>query len=349
MPCSPHQAPCRTGRASVPGLVRLLVDGVAAARGAEDKGTTDTAATLITMELLAWWPWLGRILMCGPVGPVPSFNHVRFCSLGVDHSTCKCTLQTPWVFGNIGIAARVVCAIARTPPPSPASSAGAPGQPQIGHTKRICWELCRIGLVGWQPARCTLLVNSFACPRAELTPEIDALLLDNGAWSATSRCTRPRLCQDQAAGPEEPSLRALDQHGLVPRQFGSLCTSWGVRGVAHAWPQGTSCPQMCAPASGPLAGLHGRFPRLGMTCGSPVSAGAQVCSCRAGPRGSTALFNSNTLGGSSSKSAPLSCSLVTRACTWLTGELCRLAFFNMACVTTLPHCAVQSPFKDPSA
>jgi hypothetical protein len=91
-------------------------------------------------------------------------------------------------------------------------------------------------LVGRQPACCTLLVSSFAPPRAELTPEIDALFLDNGARSATSCRARPHLCQDQAAAPEEPGLRASDRHGLVPRQFGSSCTSLGVRGVAHAWP-----------------------------------------------------------------------------------------------------------------
>jgi hypothetical protein len=59
--------------------------------------------------------------------------------------------------------------------------------------------------------------------------------------------------------------------------------------------------------------------------GSSVSAGARACSCRAGG-GSTALF------GGGPKSAPLSHSLVSCACAWLTGEHCRFAFFKVAYV-----------------
>jgi hypothetical protein len=66
--------------------------------------------------------------------------------------------------------------------------------------------------------------------------------------------------------------------------------------------------------------------------GSPVSAGARARSCGAGPEGSTALFDGNTLDGGGSKSAPLSYSVVMCACAWLTGEHCRLSSFKVSYV-----------------
>jgi hypothetical protein len=96
--------------------------------------------------LLARWPWLGRIPLRGPVGPVPGFDRVRSCGLRVDRGACKRTLQAPWVFRNIEVTVRRACTFGHRsrPPPSSASSAGAPGSPQFEHPMRIGWESCRI-------------------------------------------------------------------------------------------------------------------------------------------------------------------------------------------------------------
>ncbi|KAI0282241.1 hypothetical protein BC826DRAFT_974308 [Russula brevipes] len=51
------------------------------------------------------WPWLGRILLRGPVGPAPGFDRAWSCGLGVDRSACKCTLLAPLAFVNVGSAA----------------------------------------------------------------------------------------------------------------------------------------------------------------------------------------------------------------------------------------------------
>ena len=162
-------------------------------------------------------------------------------------------------------------AIARAPPPSSAS-AGAPGGPNWAYHTDLLGVVRDRRSVGQQPARCTLLVSSFAPPRAELTPVNRRP--DPRYWcpvGATSRCAHPRLRQDRPAAPEERGLRASDQRGLVPKPLGSAYTSRGGWEVAHAWLRGASCPRMCVSAYGPLVGSRGVFPCLGTTSAAPLS------------------------------------------------------------------------------